>query len=59
MTPSLLNLAPGCPFRERCARADAACTAEPAMEMSADGHAVRCFHPHVAPLAVDSSGAAA
>jgi peptide/nickel transport system ATP-binding protein len=59
MTPSLLNLAPGCPFRERCTRADAACTAEPAMEMSADGHAVRCFHPHAAPLAVDSSGTAA
>ena len=46
MTPSLLNLAPGCPFRERCARADTQCTADPATDERADGHAVRCFHPH-------------
>ena len=46
MTPSLLNLAPGCPFRERCARADTQCTADPATDEGADGHAVRCFHPH-------------
>ena len=50
MTPSLLNLRPGCAFRERCARADARCAAEPPAESSADGHAARCFHPHSEPL---------
>ena len=45
MTPSLLNLPAGCAFRERCARADAACAADP--PLMADGeHGVRCFHPH-------------
>jgi peptide/nickel transport system ATP-binding protein len=58
MTPSLLNLAPGCPFRERCARADTACAAEPAVEVTADGHAARCFHPHTDVLAGAFSGAA-
>ncbi|MBL8383839.1 MAG: ABC transporter ATP-binding protein [Burkholderiales bacterium] len=50
MTPALLNLPPGCPFRERCARADAACGADPATEALADAHAVRCFHPHTEAL---------
>jgi peptide/nickel transport system ATP-binding protein len=45
MTPLLVNLPPGCAFRERCARADAACHAEPALEERADGRRVRCFHP--------------
>ena len=39
-TPSLLSLPPGCAFRTRCARADAACETEPP---DADG--LRCFHP--------------
>ena len=51
MTPSLLNLAPGCPFRERCTRADAACNAEPESVTGPDGHAARCFHPHLDRLA--------
>ena len=46
MTPSLLDLAPGCAFRERCARADAQCAAEPGDRALAGGHTVRCFHPH-------------
>jgi len=50
MTPSLLNLAPGCPFRQRCARADQRCGEEPAEDIGADGHAARCFHPHGDPL---------
>jgi len=58
MTPSLLNLAPGCPFRERCARADTACAAEPAVEVTGDGHAARCFHPHTGALTGASAGAA-
>ena len=45
MTPSLLDLAPGCAFRERCTRADGACAADPAMSSPAAGRQVRCFHP--------------
>jgi len=45
MTPSLLNLAPGCAFRERCARADGACAEDPALSSPAAGRLVRCFHP--------------
>ncbi len=46
MTPSLLNLPPGCAFRERCPRADEACRAEPEIRHPAPGREVRCFHPH-------------
>jgi peptide/nickel transport system ATP-binding protein len=45
MTPSLLDLPPGCAFRTRCPRADAACTADPPLVEHAPGHAARCFHP--------------
>ena len=46
MTPSLLDLPPGCPFRERCAFATAACDASPEMRPAGgDGQTVRCFHP--------------
>jgi peptide/nickel transport system ATP-binding protein len=44
MTPSLLNLPPGCAFRTRCPRAAPACTAEPQLE-SRDRRLVRCFYP--------------
>ena len=37
MTPSLLDLPPGCAFRARCARADAACAQEPQPERKAAG----------------------
>ena len=46
MTPALLNLPPGCAFRERCPRADAACLEEPAITEPLPGRAARCFHPH-------------
>ncbi len=46
MTPSLLELAPGCPFRARCDRASAACTVDPPLEQRADGRTLRCFHPY-------------
>ena len=46
MTPSLLNLPPGCAFRQRCPRADDACLISPAITQSAPGRLVRCFHPH-------------
>ena len=45
MTPSLLDLAPGCAFRERCARADGACAEDPALSSPLPGRQVRCFHP--------------
>jgi peptide/nickel transport system ATP-binding protein len=46
MTPSLLELPPGCPFRERCAFATAQCTTSPEMRaVGGPGQAVRCFHP--------------
>ena len=47
MTPALLNLAPGCAFRERCPRADPACLEEPAITEPLPGRAARCFHPHL------------
>ena len=45
MTPSLLSLPPGCPFRERCASATAECRASPATTEPAPGRRLRCFHP--------------
>jgi len=45
MTPSLLELGPGCAFRERCAYADAACRHDPALSAPVAGRQVRCFHP--------------
>jgi peptide/nickel transport system ATP-binding protein len=48
MTPSLLKLPPGCAFRSRCPRADAACLEPPELVMLDDGREARCFHPHLA-----------
>jgi peptide/nickel transport system ATP-binding protein len=47
MTPSLLDPPPGCLFRLRCARATAACAADPALagDPSTGAHAFRCHHP--------------
>jgi peptide/nickel transport system ATP-binding protein len=48
MTPSLLDLAPGCAFRERCPRAAADCAADPPMRAfdgDGGGRGVRCHHP--------------
>jgi peptide/nickel transport system ATP-binding protein len=47
MTPSLLNLPPGCAFRARCPRASEACIAEPAMAEILPGREARCIHPHL------------
>ena len=46
MTPSLLDLPPGCPFRERCGYANEACLESP-QTRPAGGvtQTVRCFHP--------------
>ena len=47
MTPSMLNLGPGCAFRARCARADAACAADPQQSTPVAGRTLRCFHPQL------------
>ncbi|MEO3435169.1 ABC transporter ATP-binding protein [Inquilinus sp. CAU 1745] len=47
MTPSLLDLPKGCPFRPRCNRATEQCEETPAETTPIEGHAVRCFHPLV------------
>jgi peptide/nickel transport system ATP-binding protein len=54
MTPSTLQLPSGCAFRERCARADAACQAEPEYLCTPDGCGTRCFHPHDDPFVLPS-----
>jgi len=45
MTPSLLDLPPGCAFRERCTHADSACAKDPPLSSPVAGRQVRCFHP--------------
>ncbi|GHD58619.1 ABC transporter ATP-binding protein [Thalassobaculum fulvum] len=45
MTPSLLNLRPGCPFKARCPDADAACDVAPELTQPVAGRDVRCHHP--------------
>ena len=47
LTPSVLNLPPGCAFRWRCARASARCEADPPEFAGDAGHVHRCFHPLV------------
>jgi len=48
MTPSLLDLPPGCPFRERCSYANSECLESPAMRPAGGpGQMVRCFHPMI------------
>jgi peptide/nickel transport system ATP-binding protein len=47
MTPSLLDLPKGCPFRPRCERASRACLAEPALTSPLPGRRARCFHPYL------------
>ncbi|RVT99261.1 ABC transporter ATP-binding protein [Rhodovarius crocodyli] len=47
MTPSLLSLAPGCAFKTRCNRADAACDVMPNLDELSPGRFARCVHPHV------------
>ncbi len=47
MTPSLLNLPPGCAFRARCPRATEVCVEEPPVAPHGPGRSARCFHPYV------------
>ena len=51
MTPSLLNMPVGCAFRDRCPRADEACSVAPDVTAPLSGspnRLVRCFHPLLA-----------
>jgi peptide/nickel transport system ATP-binding protein len=50
MTPSLLNLPPGCAFRARCDHAAPACEVAPPVTEPGPGRAFRCWHPQ-GPLA--------
>ena len=46
MTPSLLEIGPGCAFRARCTYATAVCERTPEMtRIGAHEHTLRCFHP--------------
>jgi len=47
MAPLPLNLPPGCAFRERCPRADEACSQDPEVSTPLPGRRVRCHHPHL------------
>ena len=44
MTPSLVDLPPGCAFRARCTRAQAACSELPQLQQQKE-RLVRCFYP--------------
>ena len=44
MTPSLIDLPSGCPFRERCDRASNACRQVPPLH-TGEGRTLRCFNP--------------
>ncbi len=48
MTPSLLNLPPGCAFRSRCANAQSNCQQTPDETTPFDGRRLRCHHPMTA-----------
>ena len=45
MTPSLLNLPQGCPFKERCPSVNAACDEAPMITNPVAGRDVRCHNP--------------
>ena len=46
MTPSLLDLPPGCAFRNRCERAAEECHREPPVVEYGENRRVRCFYPY-------------
>ena len=51
MAPSLIDLPPGCAFRDRCPRARPACTADPEPQYMPPDRSVMCFFPHLEPEA--------
>lgn len=50
MTPSLIDLPPGCPFQTRCPRVQSQCQTMPLLTESSPGRTVRCHFPHQAPI---------
>jgi peptide/nickel transport system ATP-binding protein len=58
MTPALINLPPGCRFKNRCSRADALCDTMPELAELSPGHGVRCHHPYDAKPLTPSETAA-
>ena len=51
MSPSLIDLPPGCAFRDRCPRARPACEADPRPMSVPPDRTVSCFFPHLEPEA--------
>jgi peptide/nickel transport system ATP-binding protein len=47
VTPSLLNLGPGCAFRGRCFAATTDCTVDPPPMTLRPGHILNCYHPQL------------
>jgi peptide/nickel transport system ATP-binding protein len=47
VTPALNRLPAGCPFRNRCQRADTQCVNVPAPGEWLPQHSARCHHPHL------------
>ena len=45
MAPSLLQLPPGCSFRDRCPHGTGRCAELPPVTIPFPGHSTRCFHP--------------
>ena len=45
MMPSLIDVGPGCRFRERCRRATRRCGDDPAPRIFGGGRVVSCHHP--------------
>jgi len=55
MTPSLLNLPLGCPFKTRCPRVAAACEITPDTTQPLPGRDVRCHYPITGPVIAEAS----
>ncbi len=55
MAPSLLDVPPGCAFRERCAHASPACVVPPVLSRPTAARTLRCFHPLAQSLPVASA----
>ena len=55
MTPSLLNLEPGCAFKTRCPKRGEACEQEPEITHPLAGRDVRCHYPVATDALVEAS----
>ena len=55
MTPSLLNLEPGCAFNTRCPKRGEACEQKPKITHPIAGRDVRCHYPVATDALVEAS----